>query len=113
MEMKRIRAVFFVGDGGEAPVRKWLLSLSKADRKFIGTDICQVEFGWPLGLPVCRGLGDGLWEVRSHISDGRISRVLFGIVDGEMVLLHGFIKKTAKTPKQEHDLALKRLRMIR
>jgi len=53
-----------------------------------------VEFGWPVGMPVCRPLGHGIYEVRTSLAQNRISRVLFYIdKKGQMVLLHGFIKK--------------------
>lgn len=107
--LKRIEAIFFrTGAGGE-PVREWLRSLIPIeDRKQIGIDIKTVEFGWPIGMPVCRPLGDGLYEVRSSLSQNRIGRVLFYIdVKGRMVLLHGFIKKTQKTPPADMELARK------
>ena len=63
-------------------------------------------------MPYCRPLGHGLWEVRSDLTDGKIGRVIFSIMGGEMVLLHGFVKKTQKTPAQEIDLALKRQREL-
>ena len=53
-------------------------------------------------------LGDGLYEVRSSLSQNQIARVLFYIdANGRMVLLHGFIKKTQKTPPAELELARK------
>ncbi|PIQ98104.1 MAG: hypothetical protein COV67_00725 [Nitrospinae bacterium CG11_big_fil_rev_8_21_14_0_20_56_8] len=107
MGTKRIPAVFYANANGGEPVREWLLSLSKADRLQIGSDIKSVEFGWPLGLPVCRPLGEGLFEVRTHL-ENRIARVLFCIAGSHMVLLHGFIKKTQVTPKADKVLALKR-----
>ena len=89
-------------------MRDWLQKLSREDRLAIGTDIKTVEFGWPVGLPVCRSLGDGLWEVRTSLRN-RIARVLF-CIDGDILwLLHGFIKKQQKTPSS--DLALARRRM--
>lgn len=94
------------------PVREWILGLDPADRREIGKDIQKVEFGWPIGMPYCRPLGRGLWEVRSNISSGRIARTLFFVLAGEMVLLHGFIKKTQKTPPQEIELALKRMKEL-
>lgn len=94
------------------PVREWLLSLDREDCRIIGEDIATVEFGYPIGMPVCRNLGNGLYEVRSNISDGRIARVIFVVKRGYMVLLHGFIKKTQKTPKQDIDLAAKRAKEI-
>lgn len=90
-------------------MREWLKAISPIeDRKQIGVDIKTVEFGWPIGMPVCRPLGDGLYEVRSNLSQNKIGRVLFYIdVKGRMVLLHGFIKKTQKTPTGDLDLARK------
>ena len=112
MAQKRIPALFFANDSGSEPVRDWLKGLGKPDRLRIGEDIRTVEFGWPIGMPVCRPLGKGLYEVRTTLPD-RIARVLFGIVDGEMILLHGFIKKSQTTPKSELELARKRLEMYR
>jgi phage-related protein len=80
------------------------------DRRVIGADIKTVEFGWPIGMPVCKSLGAGLWEVRSSLAAGRIARVLFTIRDGQMYLLNGFIKKSQKVPLAEIELARKRLR---
>jgi phage-related protein len=77
------------------------------DRKIIGADIQTVEFGWPIGMPLCRSLGGGLWEVRSKIMDG-IARVIFFLHEGKLVILNGFIKKTQKTPDAEIELAQKR-----
>ncbi len=103
---KRTPAIFYrTGAGGE-PVREWLKGLSRDDRKRIGEDIKTVEFGWPVGMPVCRPLGDGVYEVRTRLSQNRIARVLF-YVDrkGRMVLLHGFLKKTPKTPDADLNQA--------
>ena len=108
---KRIEVRFYRGPGGGEPVRLWLIKLSRADRLAVGTDIKTVEFGWPVGLPVCRSLGDGLWEVRSSLKN-RIVRVLFCITGRTMWLLHGFIKKQQKTPSKEMNLARKRMREI-
>ncbi len=93
-------------------MREWLLEISREDRRIIGKDIQKVEFGWPIGMPYCRPLGHGLWEVRSGLAGGRIARVIFCIVGGEMVLLHGFEKKTQKTPAHDIQLALKRKREL-
>lgn len=109
---KKLIGRFYASAGGQKPVREWLLDLSKTDRSVIGKDIQKVEFGWPIGMPYCRPLGHGLWEVRSDLTGGRIARVMFCIVHGEMVLLHGFEKKTQKTPQHDIDLALKRKRDI-
>jgi phage-related protein len=96
-EGKRVPAIFFRTEAGGEPVREWLRSLSQEDRKRIGEDIKSVEYGWPVGMPVCRPLGNGICEVRTMVTHGRIARVLFYIdKKGRMVLLHGLIKKTRK-----------------
>ena len=110
--MKKITSLFYSSPNGNKPVREWLLSLSKEDRKAIGEDIKTVEYGFPIGMPVCRRLESKLYEVRSNISDKRIARVIFTIEASYMILLHGFIKKTQKTPKSDIDLALKRKKDI-
>jgi phage-related protein len=107
-KQKRVPARFYQSDNGTEPVRDWLKDLDKEDRKLIGADIKTVEFGWPIGMPTCRPMGDSLFEVRTNLTDGRTSRVLFCFFEGEMILLHGFIKKTKKTPKKELEIALKR-----
>ena len=105
---KRVPAIFFRTEAGGEPVRDWLKNLpSREDRKRIGEDVKTVEFGWPIGMPVCKPLGDGIYEVRTSLAQNRIARVLFYIDQKDrMVLLHGFIKKTRKTP--DEDLALAR-----
>lgn len=110
--MKKIQAIFYALDSGKEPVREWLLGLDSGDRQTIGKDIQKVEFGWPIGMPYCRPLDKGLYEVRSNISSGRIARVLFCIQKNQMILLHGFIKKTQATPKREMELARKRMKGI-
>ena len=109
-DRKIISARFYQTDAGTEPVRDWLKSLSKEDKSQIGNDIKTVEYGWPIGMPTCRQMGKGLLEVRTNLTDGRIARVLFCISQDQMILLHGFIKKTRKTPKQDMDLALDRKR---
>jgi phage-related protein len=108
MHPEPIPVVFYKEDAsGNEPVREWLLSLTKEDRRRIGNDLRTVQIGWPLGMPLVRNLGDGLWEVRSHILHG-IARMIFMMSQGEIVLLNGFVKKTQKTPHEELDLARKR-----
>jgi phage-related protein len=112
MEVKKLPAAFYRTASGNEPVREWLQSLETADRRIIGQDIATAEFGWPVGMPVCRSLARGLYEIRSDLTSRRIARVIFCVADGRMVLLHGFIKKTQKTPKADLDLALKRKKEI-
>ena len=109
---KKVPAVFYRTDSGTEPVRDWLLNRTRDDRRAIGADIQTVEFGWPVGMPVCRPMGDGLYEVRTTLEGKKIARVLFCFHDEKMVLLHGFIKKSQKTPKPDLDLAKKRKREV-
>jgi len=80
--------------------------------RIVGEDIKDVEFAWPIGLPLCRPLSRGLWEVRSSLTQGRIARVLFCEHEGRMILLHAFIKKSQKTPPSDLELAMKRMKDI-
>ncbi len=111
---KRITVSFYRSETGREPVREWLLELRSADRRTIGEDLKTTEFGWPIGMPVCRQMKGhrDLYEVRSNLSDGKIGRVLFTISGTDMVLLHGFIKKSQKTPQGDLDVALQRQRRL-
>ena len=93
-------------------MREWLKGLTSEDRRIIGFDIATAEFGWPVGMPLCRALAGGLWEIRSHLNSGRVARVMFCVSASRMVLLHGFVKKTRKTPLSELHLARKRQKEI-
>lgn len=103
---------FFCTAAGNEPVREWLTGLKREDRKAIGQDIKTAQYGWPLGMPLIRKLEPGLWEIRSHISDG-IARVLFTVDGGVMVLLHGFVKKSQKMPAADLKTARQRLADLR
>jgi phage-related protein len=109
---KKITVRFYCNPNGNEPVRDWLLKLSKEDKLTIGSDIKTVEFGWPVGLPVCRSMGGGLWEVRSTLKN-RTARILFCIEADTMWLLHGFIKKQQKTPKADIDIAKERMAQLK
>lgn len=109
---KKLAASFFETAAGAQPVREWLLAMSDDDRKIIGDDIATAEFGWPVGMPVCRPMGGGLFELRSSLAGNRIARVLFCTTKGHLVLLHGFEKKTRKTPATDLALAKKRMKEI-
>ena len=91
-------------------VLDWLRGLAPKDRNTIGQDLMRVQFRWPVGMPLCRPLGGGLWKVRSDLTSNRIARVLFCFSEGRLIALHGFIKKTQKTPDAELVLARKRMR---
>jgi len=103
-----LQVYFYKTESGNEPVREWLKSLAIIDKKIIGEDIMTVQFGWPIGMPLVRHLKNGLWEVRSNISDKRISRVIFFLLNNRIILVDGFIKKTQNTPKQNLELSLER-----
>jgi phage-related protein len=111
--MKRLPAFFYALPSGREPVREWLKELSLDDRRIVGEDIKDVEFAWPIGMPLCRPLSRGLWEVRSNLTQGRIARVLFCEHEGRMILLHAFIKKSQKTTSSDLELAIERMKDIR
>ncbi len=115
MAIKKFPAYFYCSESGNEPVRDWLLSLKDSDKKVIGEDLKKVEFAWPIGMPICRSISSykGLWEVRSNLSGAQIARILFTETSGKMILLHGFIKKTNKTPKQDLELASKRMKEVK
>lgn len=110
VDLKKVYAVFYRTEQGTEPVRDFLLRLPREDRRIIGNDIATIEYGWPVGKPTCAPLGLGLWEVRSNLTTKRIARVIFTLNDGQMILLHGFIKKTQKTPQDDLDIARKRMK---
>jgi len=95
---------------GTEPVREWLRTLPIEDRQVIGYDLATLQVGWPVGMPLCRPLGGGLWEMRTALPSRRIARVLFFKHEGCLVILSGFIKRTQKTPKDELELARKRMK---
>ncbi len=103
---------FYATELGAEPVREWLKLLPAVDRKVIGEDMKTVQFGWPLGMPLVRSMGGGIWEVRIRL-ENRIARVLFVLDGSTMVLLHGFIKKTQATSQPDLDLAKDRLKQLR
>ena len=106
-----LSVAFFRTASGNEPTREWLKSLPREERRIIGENIKAVQFGWPLGMPLVRKLDKDLWEVRSHLPD-RIARVIFTTGESQMVLLHGFIKKSQKTPHEDLKLAKTRLRLL-
>lgn len=107
MPQPKLPVRFFRTGEGREPVREWLKALPKQERKVIGDEIRTVQFGWPVGMPLVRKLGEGLWEVRVNLPN-RIARVLFTVTDRQAVLLHGFIKKSRKTPAADLALAKRR-----
>src|SRR6202158_4098652 len=100
--------LFYRSNAGKEPVREWLKALDEADRQAVGQDLMRAQWRWPVGMPLCRPIGNGLWEIRTDLPTKRPARVLLCLYREHLVALHGFIKKTRKTP--EDDLALARER---
>ena len=106
---QKIPLVFYRTPTGREPVTEWCKAQSKEDRYILGTDLQRVQWQFPIGMPLCRPLGAGLYEVRSTLTNNRIARVLFYLYRGQIVALHAFIKKTSAIP--DADLALARTRL--
>ena len=113
MPMDRpVPVVFFRLDSGREPVREWLKDMDRENRKTLGEDIKTLQFGWPVGMPLARKMGDDLWELRTTISSG-IARTFFTVYQKKIVLLHGFVKKSQKIPSNELATAKRRLNRLR
>ena len=104
----KIPLIFFRTKTGSEPVREWLQNLLVVERQAIGRDLLRAQWRWPVGMPLCRPLGKGLWEVRTDLPTDRTARVLLCVYREHLVALHGFIKKTRTTPKEELALARQR-----
>jgi len=107
-EERKFPLVFYRSASGAEPVLDWLRRLQPDERKEIGRDLMRAQWRWPVGMPLCRPLARGLWEVRSSLRTGRIARVLFCVHQEQLVALHGFIKKSQLTPAPDIDPARKR-----
>ena len=105
-----IPVVFYRSAAGAEPVREWLRDLPSGDRRAIGGDLATLQVGWPIGMPLCRSLGGSLWELRSNLPSRRTARLLFFAAEGRLGIVHGFIKKTQKTPAADLDLARRRMK---
>jgi phage-related protein len=108
----RIPVRFYRTAAGREPVLEWLRGLDKDDRRAIGLDLMRVQFGWPIGMPLVRSLKDGLWEVRSTLPSRRIARLILCFHGNKIVALHGFIKKTKRTPFEDIEVARQRMREV-
>jgi len=105
---RKIPLIFFRTEAGSEPVREWLKELAQAERQAIGKDLLRAQWRWPAGMPLCRALGNRLWEVRTDLPTRRTARVLLCLYRGHLVALHGFIKKTRAMPDEDLALARKR-----
>lgn len=111
-ETQKIPLVFFRTKTGKEPVRDWLKELDRLDRLEIGRDLQRAQYRWPVGMPLARALSNDLWEIRTDLPSKKIARVFICFHTGTLYALHGFIKKTQKTPDAELDLARRRKKEI-
>jgi phage-related protein len=111
--LKPVPVIFWSTENGNEPAREWLKELPKDDRKKIGEDLRTLQLGWPMGMPLCKSLKGGLWELRSTLASHRIARIILTFFAGALVLLHGFIKKERRIRKADLDLAHDRLKALR
>ena len=111
-KLRPLAVVFYRTRSGAEPVREWLREFGKEDRRGLGLDLQRVQENWPLGMPLCRSFGKGLWEIRSTLQGGKIARLIFCVHNGEIFVLHGFVKKTAKTPAHDLGLAYSRMKEV-
>lgn len=109
---RKIELVFYRSPADAEPVRDWLLALPVENRRAVGLDLQRVQYRWPVGMPLVRPLGKGLFEVRTDLPGGTIARVLFCFEGGVLYALHGFIKKRRKTPPDDLKLARERKKEI-
>jgi phage-related protein len=105
---QKIPLIFYRTAAGSEPVREWLKGLDEAERQAIGKDLLRAQWRWPVGMPLCRPMGSGLWEVRTDLPTKRTARVLLCLYREHLVALHGFIKKTRATPDEDLATARKR-----
>lgn len=101
----RVPLRFYQRASGSEPVRAWLQDLDEAERHAIGKDLMRAQWRWPVGMPSCRAMGQGLWEVRTDLPNARTARVMICFQQGILIALHGFIKKSRKTPVPDLELA--------
>lgn len=109
---ERVPLVFFRTTAGNEPVREWLKELPEAERQAVGKDLMRAQWRWPAGMPLCRPMGGGLWEIRTDLPENRTARVLLCLHQEHLVALHGFIKKTRATPEDALTLARKRQKAL-
>lgn len=107
--IKKVQFRFYATAAGNEPVRDWLMELPPGDRRIVGLDLKTVEFGWPIGVPLVKSIGNGLWEVRSSLPSKREARVIVTIRGGVLLALHAFLKTTRRTPDRDMDIARSRM----
>lgn len=96
---------FYKTEGGNEVVLDFLRGLPADDKKTVGEDLKTLQFGYPIGMPLCRPVGR-LWELRSSPPSKRELRLLwfYHKKARTIVVVHAFIKKTQKTPQKDINL---------
>ena len=104
------KVAFYQTPSGNKVVLEFIRDLSAEDRKVVGEDLKTVQIGFPMGLPLCRPLGEGLYEIRSSLASRREMRLIFYFdrPRQSLAIVHALIKKSAKLPKADLELARKR-----
>ena len=110
--VRKIELVFYRSAAGKELVREWLGGLSPENRRAIGMDLQRVQYRWPVGMPLVRPMGKGLFEVRTGLPDKTVARILICFHGGELYALHGFVKKSQKTPTADLKLAGERKKEV-
>ena len=108
----KILLVFYKTGAGGEPVRDWLRSLPKPHRELIGQDLATAQYGWPVGMPICRPLKQGLFEIRTTLPDKTQSRVFLCQSGDVLVALHSVIKKTQRTDPTDLTIARSRMKEV-
>lgn len=104
--MSNFKADYYTKEDGSKPAKEFLLSQNdKMQAKLFGLIDVLEEYGNQLRGPYSEPLGDGIFELRAKFGTD-ISRVLyFFYYEGRIILTHGFVKKTQKTPRGEIEKA--------
>jgi phage-related protein len=104
------QVTFYETEGGNEVVQDFLRKLPRDDRKTIGEDLATLQYGYPMGMPLCKPLRSQIWELRSSLPSKREARLLyfFDSASQQIIVVHAFIKTTRTTPKSDIDLAEKR-----
>jgi hypothetical protein len=95
---EKIPLIFFRTPASVEPVREWLKALLEAERHAVGRDPLRAQWRWPVGMPLCRPMGTGLWEVRTDLPAQRTARVLLCVYRGHLVDLAPSSRRLGRRP---------------
>jgi phage-related protein len=108
------QVLFYKTSAGNDVVIDFIRQQPANDRRVIGEDLKVLEIRYPVGMPLCKPLGNGLWELRSSLPSKREARLLYFYRSKSktIMVVHGFIKTTRTTPKGDLRLAEKRKKEV-